>query len=95
MKEFLENKIKEQEMILKSYKKVNLKKFDSIYLFYSGILKDYRKKGFIFKARKKILNHYLKINKNIIFFAWPYSKAGEKLSIKTSEHYKKLLILKK
>jgi hypothetical protein len=95
MLEFLENKINEQEMILKSLKKINLKNFDTIYLFYSAILKKYRRKGVIFKATKKILNNYLKINKNVIFFAWPYSKAGEKFSIKTSEIYKKTLIIKK
>ena len=95
MIEFLENKIKEQEIILKSVKKVNLNNFDAIYIFYSAILKEYRRKGIILKANKKILNHYLKINKDIIFFAWAYSKAGEKLVIKISEKYKKLLILKK
>jgi hypothetical protein len=95
MLEFLENEINEQDMILKSVKKVNLNNFNSIYIFYSAILKEYRKKGLILKARKKILNHYLKINKNVIFFAWPYSKAGEKFAIKTSEIYKKTLIIKK
>lgn len=95
MTEFLENKIKEQDMILKSVKKVSLNDFDCIYIFFSGILKEYRRQGFIFKARKKILNHFLKFNKKVKLFAWPYSKAGENLAIKTSEEYKLPLIIKK
>jgi len=95
MDEFLKNKITEQEMILKSVKKVSLNDFDCIYIFYSAILKEYRRQGLIFKARQKIINNYLKLNKKVVFFAWAYSKAGENLAIKTSEKYKIPLIIKK
>ncbi len=94
MFDFLENKINEQDMILKSARKVNLNNFNAIYIFYSATLKEYRRKGLTLKAIKKILNHYLKIKKDLIFFVWPYSKAGEKLSVKTAEIYKKTLIIK-
>ncbi|NCP71983.1 hypothetical protein GW835_01140 [archaeon] len=95
MTEFLENKITEQEMVLKSLKKVSLDNFNCIYLFYSSIFQKYRRQGLIFKARIKTLNHYIKFNKKIILFAWVYSKEGENLAIKTAEKYKLPLIIKK
>lgn len=95
MTEFLENKIKEQEMILKSVKKVSLNNFDCIYIFYSGILKEYRRQGLSFKAIKRIFNQFLKFNKKVTLFAWAYSKAGENMAIKTAEEYNLLLIIKK
>lgn len=54
MFEFLENKINEKQLIIKSVKKVSVNNFETIYIFYSAILKNYRQKGLIFKGKKNI-----------------------------------------
>ncbi len=95
MKEFLESKITEQEMIDKSLDKISLKNFNSLYLCYFILEKKYRGKEITSKAIEKIIDYYIKINPKITLFVWPFSKAGEKVAIKISEKFYLPLIIKK
>lgn len=85
MDNFLEEKINERDLLNNSRKLIN---FNSIYFCSAIIEEDYRRKGLIFKATKKLIKHINPLFKEKpSIFGWTFSESGSNLFKKTAKEF--------